>query len=90
MLAPFPSSSEKQEEETDLQCQKPIITPDEFVKSLSVSLKAAPTEKIKLTLKSRVGYTEKEVSIVHAKLAEMEINKEWKQARKKTRKRWMN
>ena len=39
-------------------------------------LKAAPIQKVKLSLKRRVGYTEEEVSITRAKLAEMEIDEE--------------
>ena len=45
-----------------------------FVKSLTI--KATPIEKVKPTLKRRVGYVEEEVSITRAKLAEMEISEE--------------
>ena len=45
-----------------------------FVKSLTI--KATPIEKVKLTLKRRVGYMEEEVSITCAKLAKMEISEE--------------
>ena len=41
----------------------------------SLTLKAsAPVEKFKPTPKRKVGYTEEEVSITRAKLAEMEID----------------
>jgi ribosomal protein L17 len=50
------------------------MTQEAFVKSLTT--KMTPIEKIKTTLKRRVGYVEEEVLITHAKLAEMEISKE--------------
>ena len=40
----------------------------------SLTQKEALTEKVKPTLKRRVGYTQEVVSIMHAKLAEMEIS----------------
>ena len=40
----------------------------------SLTQKEALTEKVKPTLKRRVGYTQEVVSITHAKLAEMEIS----------------
>ena len=40
----------------------------------SLTQKEAPIEKFKPMLKRRVGYTQKVVSIMRAKLAEMEIS----------------
>ena len=42
----------------------------------SLTQKGASIEKVKPTLKRRVGYTQEEVSITCAKLAEMEIRKD--------------
>ena len=53
---------------------KKLTTQDVFVRSLT--LKAAPIQKVKPSLKRRVGYMEEEVSITRAKLAEMEIDEE--------------
>ena len=51
------------------QVKKLTTTQDAFVRSLT--LKAAPIQKVKPSLKRRVGYTEEEVSTTCAKLAEM-------------------
>ena len=48
--------------------QRLIITQEAFVKSLT--RKVTPIENVKPTLKRRVGYTDKQVSITCAKLAE--------------------
>ena len=56
------------------QVKKLTTTQDAFVRSLT--LKAAPIQKVKPSLKKRVGYTEEEVSTTRAKLAEMEIDEE--------------
>ena len=48
------------------------IPQEAFVKSLTQ--KEALIEKVKPTLKRRVGYTQEVVSITRAKLAEMEIS----------------
>ena len=40
----------------------------------SLTGKATPIEKVKPTLKRRVGYMDEQVSITRAKLAEMEIS----------------
>ena len=50
------------------------IPQEAFVKSLTQ--KGAPIEKVKPTLKRRVGYTQEVVSITRAKLAEMVIRDE--------------
>ena len=50
------------------------IKQEAFVKSLSA--KAAAIEKVKPTLKRKVGYVEEVMSITRAKLAELEINKD--------------
>lgn len=42
----------------------------------SLTQKGASIEKVKPTLKRRVGYTQEEVSITRAKLAEMEISED--------------
>lgn len=42
----------------------------------SLTAKATPIEKVKPTLKRRVGYFEEQVSITRAKLAEMEISED--------------
>jgi hypothetical protein len=42
----------------------------------SLTEKATPVEKVKTTLKRRVGYTEEHVSITRAKLEGMEIDTE--------------
>ena len=54
--------------------QRLTMTQEAFVKSLTK--KVTPIEKVKPTLKRRVGYMAEEVSITCAKLAEMEISKE--------------
>ena len=56
------------------QVKKLTTTQDVFVRSLT--LKAAPIQKVKPSLKRRVGYTEEEVSITRTKLTEMEIDEE--------------
>ena len=40
----------------------------------SLTQKGAPVEKVKPTLKRRVGYSQEEVSITRAKLEEMQIS----------------
>ena len=50
------------------------IPQEAFVKSLTQ--KGASIKKVKPTLKRRVGYTQEEVSITRAKLAEMEISED--------------
>jgi len=50
------------------------FTQEAFVKSLTA--KATPIEKVRPTLKRRVGYLEEQVSITRAKLAEMEISED--------------
>jgi hypothetical protein len=42
----------------------------------SLTTRTAPVEKVKPTLKRKVGYMEEEVSITRAKLAEMEISRD--------------
>ena len=65
------------------QVKKLTTTQDAFVRSLT--LKVAPIQKVKPSLKRRVGYMEEEVSITRAKLAEMEIDKEIDTGNKKGR-----
>ena len=62
------------------------MTQEAFVKSLT--RKATPVEKVKPTLKRRVGYIEEEVSITRAKLAKMELSENMETSEDSAEERW--
>ena len=57
-----------------------ITSQEAFVKSLTEKL--APVEKVKTTLKRRVGYMQEKMSITRAKLEEMEISEDKETSKK--------
>ena len=46
------------------------------MKSLTQNTGAAEKAKVRIVLKRKVGYTEEQVSTTHAKLSEMDIDKD--------------